>query len=81
MEELKKQYKFHDETLTYFQQRADAGIGSYANAPSVEAAREINLQVAKTFAGEVEFEGSVKEFSVPSHYVPGLYAISEICLF
>ncbi|XP_033733979.1 AB hydrolase superfamily protein C1039.03-like isoform X1 [Pecten maximus] len=70
LEELKQKYKFHDETLSYFKLRAEAGFGSYPNAPSVEAARDINLQVTKKFAGEIEFDGSEKEFNVPSPYVP-----------
>ncbi|XP_021353653.1 AB hydrolase superfamily protein C1039.03-like isoform X2 [Mizuhopecten yessoensis] len=69
LDELKQKYKFHEETLSYFKLRAEAGFGSYPNAPSIEAARDINLQVTKKFAGEVEFEGSVKEFIVPSTHV------------
>ncbi|XP_069115073.1 carboxylic ester hydrolase LipN-like isoform X2 [Argopecten irradians] len=70
LEELKKKYKFHEETLSYFKLRAEAGFGSYPNAPSMEAARNINLQVTQKFAGEITFEGSTKEFTVPSPYVP-----------
>jgi len=71
-EDLKKKYKIHEETESYFKQRAGMGLGSYMTAPSIEAARDINLQTAKKFGGEIEFEGTVKELTVPSAYDTGL---------
>ncbi|XP_048732966.2 carboxylic ester hydrolase LipN-like isoform X6 [Ostrea edulis] len=64
-DKFKPKYKIHEETESYFKLRAEAGMKSYDQV-TVEEAREGNIANAKRFAGTTEFEGTVKEFSVPS---------------
>ena len=65
LDHLKPKYKIHEETESYFKLRAEAGVKSYEQL-SIEEAREGNVNNAKRFGGEVEFEGFVKDFQVPA---------------
>jgi hypothetical protein len=64
-DKFKPKYKIHEETESYFKLRAETGAKPY-NHLTVEEAREGNIANAKRFAGTTEFEGTVKEISVPS---------------
>ncbi|XP_062593606.1 ethyl acetate hydrolase-like isoform X1 [Saccostrea cucullata] len=64
-DKFKPKYKIHAETENYFKLRAEAGAKPYDQL-TVEEAREGNIANAKRFAGTTEFEGTVKEFTVPS---------------
>ncbi|XP_062615056.1 ethyl acetate hydrolase-like isoform X2 [Saccostrea cucullata] len=64
-DKFKPKYKIHSETENYFKLRAEAGAKPYDQL-TVEEAREGNIANAKRFAGTTEFEGTVKEFTVPS---------------
>ena len=66
IEEFKKSYKFHEETLSYFELVKEAGFGSYMDQPSVAEARLLKEKVSQKFSGEVEFEEKhIKEYFVP----------------
>ncbi|KAK3092702.1 hypothetical protein FSP39_006173 [Pinctada imbricata] len=62
---LKDKYKVHEETECYFKLRAEAGTKSYEQL-CIEDAREGNVNNAKRFGGNIEFDGYIKEFSVPA---------------
>ncbi|XP_061173960.1 ethyl acetate hydrolase-like isoform X4 [Saccostrea echinata] len=64
-DKFKPKYKIHAETENYFKIRAEVGAKPYDQL-TVEEAREGNIANAKRFAGTTEFEGTVKEFTVPS---------------
>lgn len=64
-DELKKKYKFHEETESFFELKAKNNIKPYTEL-SLEEAREANLNGAKLFGGETEFDGTIKEYFVPS---------------
>ncbi|KAL5009000.1 hypothetical protein ScPMuIL_014581 [Solemya velum] len=70
--DLKEKYKVHAETLEYVQIRSEANVKPYDEL-SVEEAREASLKVVQLFAGNIEFDGTVKEFPVPSiHCTDGI---------
>ncbi|KAJ8308432.1 hypothetical protein KUTeg_013306, partial [Tegillarca granosa] len=64
-DEIKKKYKFHEETESFFELKAKNNIKPYTEL-SLEEAREANLNGAKLFGGETEFDGTIKEYFVPS---------------
>lgn len=66
-DKFKPKYKIHEETENYFKLRAEAGAKPYDQL-TVEEAREGNVANAKRFAGTTEFEGTVKEFTVPTKH-------------
>ncbi|XP_022333295.1 ethyl acetate hydrolase-like isoform X4 [Crassostrea virginica] len=66
-DKFKPKYKIHEETENYFKLRAEAGAKPYDQL-TVEEAREGNIANAKRFAGTTEFEGTVKEFTVPTKH-------------
>ena len=76
LNELKKKYKVHEETDSYFRLRTDNGKPYYEI--TVDEARLQKEEVGKQFGGETEFEGTVKDFTVPSPYIKG--KLSQICI-
>lgn len=68
--EAGQKYKIHEETLAFFRQQKERGARPYPEL-SVEEAREANLQTSLFYAGDTEFKGSIKEFTVPSVHCPG----------
>lgn len=66
-DKFKPKYKIHEETENYFKLRAEVGAKPYDQL-TVEEAREGNIANAKRFAGTTEFEGTVKEFTVPTKH-------------
>jgi hypothetical protein len=71
LNELKKKYKVHEETDSYFKLRTDNGTKPYYEM-SVDEARLQREEVGKQFGGEIEFEGTTKEYTVPSPYFKGM---------
>ncbi|XP_071161591.1 ethyl acetate hydrolase-like [Mytilus galloprovincialis] len=70
LNDLKKKYKVHEETESYFKLRTENGNNKpYYEMSNFDEARIQKEEIAKQFGGEVEFEGSVKDFTVPSPYV------------
>ncbi|XP_071080391.1 ethyl acetate hydrolase-like [Haliotis cracherodii] len=73
--EAGQKYKIHEETLAFFRQQKERGARPYPEL-SVEEAREANLQTSLFYAGDTEFKGSIKEFTVPSVHCPEGVAVS-----
>lgn len=74
LNDLKKKYKVHEETESYFKLRTENGNNKpYYEMSNFDEARIQKEEIAKQFGGEVEFEGSVKDFTVPSPYVKGMF--------
>lgn len=72
LNDLKKKYKVHEETESYFKTRAENGNKPYHEL-SLDEARLQREEIAKQYGGDVEFEGSVKDFTVPSPYAKGTH--------
>ncbi|VDI48447.1 Hypothetical predicted protein [Mytilus galloprovincialis] len=70
LNDLKKKYKVHEETESYFKLRTENGNNKpYYEMSNFDEARIQKEEIAKQFGGEVEFEGSVKDFTVHTPYV------------
>ncbi|XP_046558049.1 esterase LipI-like isoform X1 [Haliotis rubra] len=73
--EVGQKYKIHEETLAFFRQQKERGARPYQEL-TVEEAREANRQTSLFYAGDTEFNGSIKEFIVPSIHCPEGVAVS-----
>ncbi|KAL8617655.1 hypothetical protein ACOMHN_047901 [Nucella lapillus] len=70
LEALKTKYKLNVESETYLQQRLEKTGKLLDTCACVEEARAAHEEVCLKYAGEVHFEGEVKEFLVPSPTLP-----------
>ncbi|XP_067681604.1 ethyl acetate hydrolase-like [Haliotis asinina] len=70
-----QKYEIHEETLEYFRI-----LEGRNDRPLIELtppeAREAGLTIAKLFGGDVEFDGQIKEFNVPSPAGEGSIPVS-----
>lgn len=71
LEALKEKYKVHAETLEFIRIRSEANVKPYYEG-TVEEAREGSLKLVQLFAGNIEFDGTVRDFKVPSIHCEGL---------
>lgn len=67
LNDLKKKYKVHEETESYFKLRTENGNNKPYYEMSFDEARVQKEEIAKQFGGEVEFEGSVKDLLFRHH--------------
>ncbi|KAK6182674.1 hypothetical protein SNE40_010302 [Patella caerulea] len=65
LEEFFSKYKLHEESVSYLRETGP-GIQGHGSSFSVDEVRASAIDSSKKYGGEVEFEGSVKEFKVPS---------------
>ncbi|KAK7103844.1 ethyl acetate hydrolase-like [Littorina saxatilis] len=71
LEALKAKYKVNEESESYLQQRLEKTGKLLDTGACVEEARQAHEEVVLKYAGDVEFQGDIKEFFVPSPSFPG----------
>lgn len=67
--EVAKKYDIHQETLAYFRTCAELGLKPY-DEMTPEEMRGVTLRRSEYFGGHADFEGSEKQFVVPSQTNP-----------
>ncbi|ESP03024.1 hypothetical protein LOTGIDRAFT_230465 [Lottia gigantea] len=65
LQELLAKCKLHEESVEFLKEVCSDGPGKFESM-TVEEMRQTSLDWSKKYGGEVEFEGNVKEFKVPS---------------
>lgn len=73
LDALKAKYKLNEESDSYLRERLEKTGKLLDTGASVEEAREAHEEAAFRYAGDIEFQGDVKEFFVPSPTVKGRY--------
>lgn len=71
LEALKSKYKLNEESESYLQQRLEKTGRLLNTGASVEEARKEHEEVYVRYAGDIDFEGDVKDFRVPSPTIHG----------
>ena len=75
LEALKAKYKLNEESESYLQQRLEKTGKLLDTGACVEEARQAHEEISQKYAGDAEFQGSVKEFFVPSPAVSGEHCV------